>query len=116
MIGIVIGLVVVLLGVFGSVFNTYSSLYLSKDNDLLLSLPIPTDCIIVSRLLSVYLMGLMYSGVVMLPAIIVYWIFGEFTLGSVLGSLLLLLSLSLLVLVLSCLLGWLVAKISLRPP
>lgn len=107
-------LLALLLGVFGSVFNTYSSLYLSKDNDLLLSLPIPTDCIIVSRLLSVYLMGLMYSGVVMLPAIIVYWIFGAFTLGSVLGSLLLLLSLSLLVLVLSCLLGWLVAKISLK--
>ena len=64
-------LLALLLGVFGSVFNTYSSLYLSKDNDLLLSLPIPTDCIIVSRLLSVYLMGLMYSGVVMLPAFMI---------------------------------------------
>lgn len=107
-------LLALLLGVFGSVFNTYSSLYLSKDNDLLLSLPIPTGCIIASRLLSVYLMGLMYSGVVMLPAIIVYWICGAFTLGSVLGCLLLLLSLSMLVLVLSCLLGWVVAKISLK--
>ena len=29
------------LGLFGSVFNTYSSLYQAKDNDLLLSLPIP---------------------------------------------------------------------------
>lgn len=110
----ILSLLSLLLGVFGSVFNTYSSLYLSKDNDLLLSLPIPTGCIIASRLLSVYLMGLMYSGVVLLPAIIVYWICGEFSLGSVLGSLLLLFSLSLLVLVLSCLLGWLVAKISLK--
>ena len=110
----ILSLLALLLGVFGSVFNTYSSLYLSKDNDLLLSLPIPTGCIIASRLLSVYLMGLMYSSVVMLPAIIVYWICGAFTFGSVLGSLLLLLCLSLLVLVLSCLLGWLVAKISLK--
>ena len=67
-----------------------------------------------ARLLSVYLMGLMYSSVVILPAIIVYWCLGEFSPGSVLGSLLLLLSVSLLVLVLSCLLGWVVAKVSLK--
>ena len=35
------GLISILLGAFGSVFNTYSSLYLAKDNDLLLSMPIP---------------------------------------------------------------------------
>ena len=35
------GLLAVLLGAFGSVFNTYSGLYLAKDNDLLLSMPIP---------------------------------------------------------------------------
>ena len=40
------------MGAFGSVFNTYSSLYLAKDNDLLLSLPIPLRVIISSRLLS----------------------------------------------------------------
>lgn len=34
-------LVGVLMGVFGSVFNTFSGLYQAKDNDLLLSLPIP---------------------------------------------------------------------------
>ena len=56
------GLLAVLLGAFGSVFNTYSSLYLSKDNDLLLSMPIPVRSIMASRLLGVYLMGLMYSG------------------------------------------------------
>ena len=31
----------IFLGAFGSVFNTFSGLYLAKDNDLLLSLPIP---------------------------------------------------------------------------
>ena len=34
------GLIAILLGTFGSVFNTFSGLYLSKDNDLLLSMPI----------------------------------------------------------------------------
>ena len=61
------------LGAFGSVFNTFSSLYLAKDNDLLLSLPIPVRALMASRLLGVYLMGLMYSATVTLPAVIVYW-------------------------------------------
>ena len=104
----------ILLGVFGSVFNTYSSLYLAKDNDLLLSMPIPVRSIMASRLLSVYLMGLMYSSVVLLPAIIVYWVIGTFSLSTFLGGILLLFSVSLLILVLSCLLGWIVARASLK--
>ena len=82
------GLLSVFLGVFGSVFNTYSSLYLSKDNDLMLSLPIPVGMIMVSRLLSVYLMGLMYSIVVILPAVVVYWITASASAGAIFGCLL----------------------------
>lgn len=39
----IMGLMAILLGAFGSVFTTYSSLYLPKDNDQLLSLPIPVN-------------------------------------------------------------------------
>ena len=108
------GLWAVLLGVFGSVFNTYSCLYLSKDNDLLLSLPIPVRVIMASRLLSVYFMGLMYSLVVILPAVIVYWATVSVSAGVVFGGLLLMLLISVFVLTLSCALGWVVAKISLK--
>lgn len=52
------GLIAVLLGTFGSIFNTYAGLYLPKDNDLLLSLPIPVSALVASRLFSVYLMVL----------------------------------------------------------
>lgn len=108
------GMLAVLLGVFSSVFNTYSSLYLSKDNDLLLSMPIPVNVIITSRLLSVYLMGLMYSLVVILPAVIVYWVTATVSVGVIFGGLLLILLISVFVLTLSCALGWVVAKISLK--
>ena len=37
----IMGATAALFGVFGSVFNTYSSLYDARDNDLLLSMPIP---------------------------------------------------------------------------
>ena len=100
------------LGIFGSVFNTYSSLYMAKDNDLLLSLPIPVRTIMAARLVTVYLMGLMYAAVVYLPALIVYWIVAEISAKTVLGGLLLLVLLSIFVLTLSCALGWIVAKIS----
>lgn len=106
-----LGLMAIGLGVFGSVFNTFSGLYLAKDNDLLLSLPIPVRYILASRLLGVYLMGLMFSGVVIIPAVIVYFIVVSPTASAVAGSILLVILIPLIVLILSCILGWLVAKI-----
>ena len=111
---LVMGLIAVLLGAFGSVFSTYSSLYLSKDNDLLLSMPIPVRYVMASRLLGVYLLGLMYSGVATVPAVIVYWIVAPVTAGTIVGGVLTVLLVSVIVMVLSCLLGWVVARISLK--
>ena len=108
------GLLAILLGTFGSVFNTYACLYLSRDNDLMLSLPIPVPVLMTSRLLTVYLMGAMYSIVVILPAVIVYWIAASISVGVVFGCLLLILLITVFILTLSCTLGWVVAKISLK--
>ena len=107
-------LLALFLGVFGGVFNTYSSLYKAKDNDLMLSLPIPTKYILISRLTGVYLMGLMFSAVVMLPAVIVYFVVAQPAFSGVVGALLLTVLVSVFVFILSCLLGWVVAKISVR--
>ena len=104
----------VVLGTFGSVFNTYSGLYLPKDNALLLSMPIPVMTVIVSRLLNVYLLGVMYSGVVLLPALIVYWVIAGATVQNVICGVLLFLIVTVFVLILSCLLGRVVAGISLK--
>ena len=38
------------MGAFGSVFNTYSSLYLAKDNEFLLAMPVPPVKILMVRL------------------------------------------------------------------
>lgn len=110
----VMGLASIVLGSFGSVFNTFSTLYLPKDNDLLLSMPIPVGKLMASRLLSVFLMGLMYSGVVLLPATAVYWVTVSASVGAIVGGLLYFLLISVFVLTLSCGLGWVVAKISVK--
>lgn len=109
-----LGLISIVLGTFGSVFNTYASLYDAKDNDLLLSMPIPPRCIVLVRLSGVYLLGLMYSAVVFLPAQIVYLLTVKPAPVTIALMLLFGLSVSLIVLILSCLLGWVVAQIARR--
>ncbi len=108
------GAVAILLGLFGSVFSTYSGLYLSKDNDFLFSMPIPASAIMISRLMSVYLMGLLYSVIVTLPAVIVYAALVEMTPVTLLCGLMYILLISVIIVLLSCLLGWVVARVSLR--
>lgn len=109
-----LGIVAILIGVFGSVFSTYSGLYLAKDNDMLLSMPIRIRDIMISRLLGVYLMGLIYSGAIILPAVVVYWVISPFTFAKFAGGIIFVFDISLIVMILSCLLGWVVAKISVK--
>lgn len=106
------GTLSILLGTFGSVFNTYSVVYLAKDNEMLLSMPIPPSAILTTRISLVYGMSLMYSGVVWLPSCLYYWIFGAPAAGAVVLEVLLLFLIALLVTVLTCALGWLVALVS----
>ena len=108
------GSLAILLGAFGSVFNTYSGLYLAKDNDLLLSLPIPVRTIMTARLMNVYLLGTMYAATVLIPTLVVYWITAGVTVSNMVCGLLFFVIVTLIILLLSCVLGWVVAKISLR--
>lgn len=105
-------LMAVALGVFGSVFNTYSSVYLAKDNEALLSMPIKPNLLLVARLIAVYIMGLVYMAIVYIPAMIIEMQNTGFSVSVFLGMLAVMFALSLVVLVLSALLGWVVAMLS----
>lgn len=108
----IMGMVSLFLGVFGSVFNTYSSLYQAKDNDFLLSMPVPSSRILLIRLSGVYAMGLIYELIVIIPAQIVWFITAPFSGIGAVCVMLIPLILSVLVLVLSAVLGWVVALIA----
>lgn len=110
----IMGVIALVLGVIISAFTTFSGLYLGRDNDLLLSLPIPVPKIVLSRVLGVYLMGLFYSGVVTLPAAVVWCCAGPFRVWTLISALLWVLMVSLLVLELSCLLGYFIALLNRR--
>lgn len=107
-----ISLISIVFGVFGSVFNTYSSLYKPKDNDLLLSMPIPAAYILIMRLAGVYIMGLLYESIVMIPSLIAWFIYGDVSIAGAVLSLIIPFILSLFVLTLSAVLGWVIAVVS----
>lgn len=102
----------ILLGVFGSVFNTFAYMYLAKDNDLLLSLPIPVKDVLIARLLGVLAMSFYYSAPATITSAIVYMVLGSPSALGVIGSLLLVPFVTLIVFMLSCGLGFIVAKLS----
>lgn len=108
----IIGLIAIALGVFGEVFSTYSIIYRAKDNDLLLSMPIEPYKILLARTLSIYLMGLLYSSAVYIPASIAYFMYSKMSVAAVACSIVLLFVLALFVLFLSLILGFIVALIS----
>lgn len=106
------GLLSMALGVFGSVFNTYASVYLPKDNEQLLSLPIPERKLLFARLTGVYSTSLMYSAWVWIPVMIAYWVLEPVNVLNVLFPVLMTFIIALFVTVLSCILGWVVAMIA----
>lgn len=108
------GMISIALGTFGSVFNTFSTLYMAKDNELLLAMPIPPSKILTTRMTLVYGLSLLYSGTVWLPAIVYSWIFASPSVLSVIFGILLLFIIALFVTVLTCVLGWVVALVAVR--
>ena len=111
---VLMGLASIVIGVFGSVFSTYSTLYLSKDNELLFSLPIPAKHIIFSRLISVFVLVGLYSLFVWVPAQIVYFLFLGFRWSVFIATCLSGICILMIVMMLTCLLGMVVAKVSVK--
>ena len=94
------------LAIFGSVFSTQSQLYDAKDNETLLAMPIPPRDILLTRMVPLMVLNLIFSGIVMIPAIVMYAILVEAS-GYIVLQILAWLLLSLPVQAIACLLGWL---------
>ena len=100
--------------VFGSTFTVKSQVFDSKDNELLLSMPIPVKDIFLSRMVALLLTNLAFSSVVMLPAIISYAAFCGFTPTGAVFSALVALLVPIVTLALSVILAWGVSAVEAR--
>lgn len=100
-----------LLQVFGSVFATVTQLYQSKDNEMLLSMPIRPRDILLSRLLYLWIINFLFGLVVLLPSTVVGVGILGWGLGFYLMPLLALL-LPFFSLTVSCLIGFVVSLVA----
>ena len=103
------GLTALLVSVLASAFTSYSGLFQSRDNELLLSLPIPPAVIFGVRVSTVYLACLIYLLMAWVPAVVCYGLLAARPLAGVLCSIPMALVLAGAACILAVLLGWAVA-------
>ena len=108
----IMSLMAILIGTVIDAFSAYSVLYKPKDQDILLSLPIKPGDLLLSKMISLYLLGFIYSACVYVPMCLAYDVMVEFNVVMFITQFINLFTVSLLVVVLSCLLGYVVALFS----
>jgi ABC-2 type transport system permease protein len=106
------GVIAFALIIIGSVFMTHSQLFEARDNELLLSMPIPPAVILTSRMLTLLAMDYLIEALVLIPAAVVYGITAAFSVSGIIIFAAASLLLPFPALALSCLVGWLIAVIS----
>lgn len=110
-----LGSLALMLGIFGSAFSTYAALYRSKDNEMLLAMPIPPGTILLSRMCACFLTTLFFESIVLVPAWVVSLLkTAQPGAAEIVSGPLLLLLLSFVGLSVSCVLGWVIALIAAR--
>lgn len=103
-----------MLCIVGSVFAVKSQIFESKDNELLLSMPIPVKYIFLSRMIVLVLVNYALQSVVLFPCLVVYAIQVGLGVWEVLCFVGVFLLFPFLMLTLSTLIAWLISEISVR--
>ncbi len=99
-------------GVVGSIFAAKTKLYEAKDNDLLLSMPVPPWLILCTRMAGLYCIAWLFEAFVFVPALAAYFVGVGFSFPALFGGLVVLLVMPLGTLAICCVLGWLIALLT----
>lgn len=110
------GTVATAIGVMLTLFSSFTRLYKAKDNESLLSMPIPPWMIVFSRVIGLYAMAFLFESLVFLPVIVRYFTVAKITAVSLFASCSTLFLLPLLAVSLSGLLGFFISWISVKLP
>ncbi len=110
------GTMATVLGIIGSIFTAKTKLYEAKDNDLLLSMPIPAGVILAVRTVGLYLFTLLFESLIFLPALVAFLVTAGFSASVLVGSLLVWLIMPFFALAVCCILGWVLAWIAAKLP
>ncbi len=107
-----LGLTAFGIGTIGSVFFVKAKLFEAKDNDLLLSMPVPAWAVIFTRMLSLYAFAFIFTALAWIPAVVEYFIVTGVQPLALVFSFVVTLVLPLGELAVCCLLGWLIALVT----
>lgn len=105
----IMGILAIVMAALINGLTSYSQLYLAKDNEFLLAMPIKPGTILTSRMVSAYIMGLVYVFMVWVPTIVVGIVMHKMSALAVIMSVITMLVAGIVVLAFTCLIGWLVA-------
>jgi len=112
----------------GTVFAAHSYLFEAEDNELLLSMPIKPSAVLISRMLSLYVLNLVYSTLILFPVGIAHRLiliysrysradhYGINNFGVILTYLITLLFVPALATALSCIIGYIIGRVSKKIP
>lgn len=103
-----------MLCIIGSIFTVKTQIFESKDNDLLLSMPIPQRYIFISRMIVLLIVNVILEAMIMLPCLVVYCITVGISFIGAVGYVSVLLLLPFLSLTLSTVVAWIVSEIASR--
>lgn len=103
-----------LLCIIGSIFTVKTQIFESRDNELLLSMPIPQKYIFISRMIVLLIVNVLLESVILLPCLVVYGIMVGYSFGGVVGFIGVFLLLPFLTLTVSTIISWIVSEIASR--
>lgn len=106
---IVFGLMAIIVSVGVNAFIACSMLFKAKDNSFLLSMPIAPRTILLSRMSVLFINCIIVCALVWLPSVVMHSIFSGNAILSLLFGILMMIVISMIVLVLACLIGWIIA-------
>lgn len=109
---LLIGIFATVAGLLGSVFNAYTTVFEAKDNEMLLSMPIPPRNILFVRIAALTLLTLLYESSVTIPAFIAFVRFASPSPLGAVNAFFSIIPLTLLVVALTLVLAFVVAVIS----
>lgn len=107
-------MLVIMFSFIGSVFMTQNIVYNASDNDLLLSMPIEPKDILLSRVFTILIFDYVYEIVIALPALIIYVLFVGMNIVQVMIFIIIILTLPLFIVAITCLAGWALTHILVR--
>jgi len=110
----VAGLLAFTLGFITSVFMAKKQLFEARDNDLLLSLPIPPSYILISRMSLLYAQAFLFEAMVFIPAGVIYFAGGNGNAAGLFAFILFTILLPVFTMTFTSLFGWILASLSTR--